>query len=107
MLTWDIGGRTGPMLPGAARRPSHRPPDRAFFKRRQLRRLAGASGAPKTGHRPTPGGGGRYLLIGFGLAFVEADTYWPQDHWGALIHPGQRVPENQPHESPPSHCPPA
>ncbi|RAY13016.1 nitrate reductase [Actinomadura craniellae] len=25
------------------------------------------------------------MLIGFGLAFVVADTYWPQDHWIALI----------------------
>ena len=25
------------------------------------------------------------MLIGFGLAFVVADTYWPQDHWVALI----------------------
>ncbi|MQA86182.1 MAG: nitrate reductase [Streptosporangiales bacterium] len=25
------------------------------------------------------------MLIGFGLAFVVADTYWPQDHWMALI----------------------
>jgi xanthine/uracil permease len=24
------------------------------------------------------------MLIGFGLAFVVADTYWPQDHWVAL-----------------------
>jgi uracil-xanthine permease len=25
------------------------------------------------------------MLIGFGLAFVVADVYWPQDHWVALI----------------------
>ncbi|GAA2407278.1 solute carrier family 23 protein [Actinomadura vinacea] len=25
------------------------------------------------------------MLIGFGLAFVVADTYWPQDQWVALI----------------------
>ena len=25
------------------------------------------------------------MLIGFGLAFVVADTYWPQDHWVALV----------------------
>ncbi|GAA3976186.1 solute carrier family 23 protein [Actinomadura viridis] len=25
------------------------------------------------------------MLIGFGLAFVVADTYWPQDHWVALL----------------------
>ncbi|MFD0855320.1 uracil-xanthine permease family protein, partial [Actinomadura adrarensis] len=25
------------------------------------------------------------MLIGFGLAFVVADTYWGQDHWVALI----------------------
>ncbi|GAA1020344.1 nitrate reductase [Acrocarpospora pleiomorpha] len=25
------------------------------------------------------------MLIGFGLAFVVADVYWPQDHWIALI----------------------
>jgi len=25
------------------------------------------------------------MLIGFGLAFVVADVYWPQDHWAALI----------------------
>jgi uracil-xanthine permease len=24
------------------------------------------------------------MLIGFGLAFVVAETYWPQDHWVAL-----------------------
>lgn len=24
------------------------------------------------------------MLIGFGLAYVVADTYWPQDHWVAL-----------------------
>ncbi|GAA3707329.1 solute carrier family 23 protein [Nonomuraea antimicrobica] len=24
------------------------------------------------------------MLIGFGLAFVAADNYWPQDHWVAL-----------------------
>ncbi|WP_433325107.1 uracil-xanthine permease family protein [Spirillospora sp. CA-294931] len=28
--------------------------------------------------------GGVVMLIGFGLAFVVADTYWPQDHWVAL-----------------------
>ncbi|MEV5889423.1 uracil-xanthine permease family protein [Nonomuraea fuscirosea] len=25
------------------------------------------------------------MLIGFGLAFVVADVYWPQDHWMALV----------------------
>ncbi|MBE1585756.1 uracil-xanthine permease family protein [Nonomuraea angiospora] len=25
------------------------------------------------------------MLIGFGLAYVVADVYWPQDHWVALI----------------------
>jgi xanthine/uracil permease len=25
------------------------------------------------------------MLIGFGLAFVVADVYWPQDHWVALV----------------------
>ncbi|GAA0431751.1 nitrate reductase [Acrocarpospora corrugata] len=25
------------------------------------------------------------MLIGFGLAYVVADVYWPQDHWIALI----------------------
>ena len=25
------------------------------------------------------------MLIGFGLAFVVADTYWPQDQWVALV----------------------
>ncbi|MEQ4719913.1 solute carrier family 23 protein [Nonomuraea sp. B19D2] len=25
------------------------------------------------------------MLIGFGLAFVVADVYWPQDHWVAFI----------------------
>ncbi|MBO3748194.1 nitrate reductase [Streptosporangiaceae bacterium NEAU-GS5] len=25
------------------------------------------------------------MLIGFGLAYVVADIYWPQDHWMALI----------------------
>src|SRR5690606_504742 len=29
--------------------------------------------------------GGVVMLIGFGLAFVVADTYWPQDQWIALI----------------------
>jgi uracil-xanthine permease len=29
--------------------------------------------------------GGVVMLIGFGLAFVVADIYWPQDHWVALI----------------------
>ncbi|MBF8187566.1 nitrate reductase [Nonomuraea sp. K274] len=25
------------------------------------------------------------MLIGFGLAYVVADVYWPQDHWVALV----------------------
>ncbi|KAB8192292.1 nitrate reductase [Nonomuraea phyllanthi] len=25
------------------------------------------------------------MLIGFGLAYVVADVYWPQDHWMALV----------------------
>ena len=29
--------------------------------------------------------GGVVMLIGFGLAFVVADVYWPQDRWVALI----------------------
>ena len=29
--------------------------------------------------------GGVVMLIGFGLAFVVADVYWPQDEWVALI----------------------
>ncbi|MDT4983810.1 MAG: hypothetical protein QOF95_1300, partial [Pseudonocardiales bacterium] len=29
--------------------------------------------------------GGVVMLIGFGLAFVVADIYWPQDHWVALV----------------------
>ena len=29
--------------------------------------------------------GGVVMLIGFGLAFVVADIYWPQDRWVALI----------------------
>ncbi len=29
--------------------------------------------------------GGVVMLIGFGLAFVVADFYWPVDHWVALI----------------------
>jgi len=29
--------------------------------------------------------GGVVMLIGFGLAFVVADTYWPQDQWTALL----------------------
>jgi uracil-xanthine permease len=29
--------------------------------------------------------GGVVMLIGFGLAFVVADVYWPQDQWVALI----------------------
>ncbi|MEP6761176.1 MAG: solute carrier family 23 protein [Sporichthyaceae bacterium] len=28
--------------------------------------------------------GGVVMLIGFGLAFVVADIYWPQDHWVAM-----------------------
>ncbi|REE99622.1 uracil-xanthine permease family protein [Thermomonospora umbrina] len=34
---------------------------------------------------PPPVTGGVVMLIGFGLAFVVADTYWPQDHWVALV----------------------
>ncbi|TNY34976.1 uracil-xanthine permease family protein [Thermomonospora catenispora] len=34
---------------------------------------------------PPPVTGAVVMLIGFGLAFVVADTYWPQDHWVALI----------------------
>ncbi|MDQ1625024.1 MAG: hypothetical protein QOJ49_522 [Actinomycetota bacterium] len=29
--------------------------------------------------------GGVVMLIGFGLAYVVADIYWPQDHWVALV----------------------
>jgi uracil-xanthine permease len=29
--------------------------------------------------------GGVVMLIGFGLAFVVADVYWPQDRWVAMI----------------------
>ncbi|MBN6054391.1 nitrate reductase [Nonomuraea sp. RK-328] len=29
--------------------------------------------------------GGVVMLIGFGLAFVVADVYWPQDQWMALV----------------------
>src|SRR5690606_34353270 len=29
--------------------------------------------------------GGVVMLIGFGLAYVVADVYWPQDQWIALI----------------------
>jgi xanthine/uracil permease len=34
---------------------------------------------------PPPVTGAVVMLIGFGLAFVVADVYWPQDHWVALI----------------------
>jgi uracil-xanthine permease len=34
---------------------------------------------------PPPVTGAVVMLIGFGLAFVIADVYWPQDHWVALI----------------------
>jgi uracil-xanthine permease len=34
---------------------------------------------------PAPVTGAVVMLIGFGLAFVVADVYWPQDHWVALI----------------------
>jgi uracil-xanthine permease len=33
---------------------------------------------------PPPVTGAVVMLIGFGLAFVVADTYWSQDHWVAL-----------------------
>jgi len=33
---------------------------------------------------PPPVTGAVVMLIGFGLAFVVADVYWPQDHWVAL-----------------------
>ena len=34
---------------------------------------------------PAPVTGGVVMLIGFGLAFVVADVYWPQDQWVALL----------------------
>jgi len=34
---------------------------------------------------PPPVTGAVVMLIGFGLAFVVAHVYWPQDHWVALI----------------------
>ena len=34
---------------------------------------------------PPPVTGGVVMLIGFGLAFVVADVYWPQDQWVALL----------------------
>jgi uracil-xanthine permease len=34
---------------------------------------------------PPPVTGAVVMLIGFGLAFVVADVYWPQDHWVALF----------------------
>ena len=34
---------------------------------------------------PPPVTGAVVMLIGFGLAFVVADVYWPQDPWVALI----------------------
>ena len=42
---------------------------------------------PDTLHRVFPPAvtGGVVMLIGFGLAFVVADVYWPQDQWVALL----------------------
>ncbi|ACY98510.1 uracil-xanthine permease family protein [Thermomonospora curvata] len=42
---------------------------------------------PRIIHRvfPPPVTGAVVMLIGFGLAFVVADTYWPQDPWVALL----------------------
>ena len=42
---------------------------------------------PQIIHRvfPPPVTGAVVMLIGFGLAFVVADVYWPQDPWVALI----------------------
>jgi uracil-xanthine permease len=34
---------------------------------------------------PPPVTGAVVMLIGFGLAFVVAQVYWPQDHWVALV----------------------
>jgi xanthine/uracil permease len=34
---------------------------------------------------PPPVTGAVVMLIGFGLAFVVADVYWPQDQWVALL----------------------